>query len=347
MKSSQFSKALKRNSWGGRGKKKKKKPQIPQQHKPKSSVPSRGPVPRVLGTLQLRENRTPRAGSESGSRGQRSSGRAGAAPRALLLRDANTRGTKGGTSAGCPTKGRGSPTAQPGARLGVAEVGSGAAPLRPRGAQQHRAGPGWVRHNNWEKLSGNNARAPWAGQHAPGPGTGHRGVPPAPAVPSRGCPCSPRSPDSSVGAGPHRLQVPVAVPHFPEGLGDVLPVKAVLGGGHGAAAPAGTRDKEPGPGEAGAAGAAEPGCGEGPGLGERRLPPPPRAPPAGGPVARPAPPPAGLRPAPGGTGTWGCAPGGTGLRGDRGVPPASARSTRGRGSRCRGSRCLHKSLLRS
>lgn len=57
--------------------------------------------------------------------------------------------------------------------------------------------------------------------------------------------------------------------------------------------PAGTRRQRarPGPGARGERerpappSRAEPGCGEGPGLGERRLPPPPRAPPAGGPPA--------------------------------------------------------------
>lgn len=82
-------------------------------------------------------------------------------------------------------------------------------------------------------------------------------------------PAPARSPDGSVGAGAHGLQVPVAVPHFPEGFGDLLAVEAVLGGGHGAAAPCRhPPTKSPGGAREASAGLrrAEARRGEGPGL---------------------------------------------------------------------------------
>lgn len=100
------------------------------------------------------------------------------------------------------------PAAQPGSERPPEKVGreesESAAPRRPRAAPRRAA------------ISA-----------APGPGV---------RPPPRGSrsPAPSRSPDGSVGAGAHELQVPVAVPHFPEGFGDLLPVEAVLGGGHSA-----------------------------------------------------------------------------------------------------------------
>lgn len=39
-------------------------------------------------------------------------------------------------------------------------------------------------------------------------------------------------PDGAVSSGAHRLQLSVALPHFPDGFGDLLAVEAFPGGGH-------------------------------------------------------------------------------------------------------------------
>lgn len=101
--------------------------------------------------------------------------------------------------------------------------------------------------------------------------------------------------------------------------------------------PAGSRRQRARAGGAGAAGAAERGCAEGPGLSERRRPRPPRAaprqhrPPPGltpgtGTGIRPGPAAPCLPPSPG---AWGCAPPRPGREG-RGVPAAAERARSGR-----------------
>lgn len=119
------------------------------------------------------------------------------------------------------------PAAQPDSEKVVREKSESAAPRRPRAAPRRAA------------ISA-----------APSPGV---------RPPPRGSrsPAPSRSPDGSVGAGAHGLQVPVAVPHFPEGFGDLLLVEAVLGGGHSARplpppptkSPGGSAERRAGPSE--------------------------------------------------------------------------------------------------
>lgn len=142
-------------------------------------------------------------------------------------------GTRAARSAFPTTHGR-TPAPPPGSpRDGAAQVRVGPALLSP---PDLAAQPGSERPP--EKVGREESESAASRRPRAAPRRAAISAAPGPGVrpPPRGSrsPTPSRSPDGSVGAGAHELQVPVAVPHFPESFGDLLPVEAVLGGGHSA-----------------------------------------------------------------------------------------------------------------
>lgn len=210
MKSSQFSKALQRNIWGGREEKKKGKkfPKNPTNTNPNQVSHPKGQHPGFWGRC--------RAGGAPPGPGA-ALGRVGRAPRAPLAAGTKTRVGRKAVErlAGSPAEGRAPPGgAAPSRLLGGRQVGSGAAPLSPRGARQRRGRPrrdgtGTTTGKSWQGTTGEGDRVASPPGSAATAASRRRPRPPPPgAAPPRLAPLTRRlrrrrtPPAAGPGSGP-------------------------------------------------------------------------------------------------------------------------------------------------